>query len=72
MKLAASELNKQVVLFATALLGLPGQVVSGSEHAREGSYWMHNALSTHLYTIAGGTSEIQRSIVGERVLGLPK
>lgn len=72
VKLAASELNQRVVLFATALLGSAGQVVSGSEQAIDGGYWMHCALSTHLYTIAGGTSEIQRNIVGERVLGLPK
>ena len=72
VKLAASELNLRVVQFATALLGAPGPVVSGSEQGVDGGYWMHCALSTHLFTIAGGTSEIQRNILGERVLGLPK
>lgn len=72
VKLAASELNQRVVMFATALLGSAGQVMSDTAHAEDGDYWMHCALSTHLYTIAGGTSEIQRSILGERVLGLPK
>jgi len=72
VKLAASEMNMRVVQFATALLGAAGQVLSGSEQGISDGYWMHCALSTHLYTIAGGTSEIQRTILGERVLGLPK
>ena len=72
VKLAASELNQRVVLFAIALLGPASQVVSQSVQGIDGSYWMHCALSTHLYTIAGGTSEIQHNILGERVLGLPK
>ena len=72
VKLAASELNQRVVQFATAFLGASGQFVSGSKQGIDGGYWMHCALSTHLYTIAGGTSEIQRTILGERVLNLPK
>jgi alkylation response protein AidB-like acyl-CoA dehydrogenase len=72
VKLAASELNLRVVQFATALLGPASQVVSQSKQGIDGGYWMHCALSAHLYTIAGGTSEIQRNILGERMLGLPK
>jgi alkylation response protein AidB-like acyl-CoA dehydrogenase len=72
VKLAASELNLRVVQFATALLGPASQVVSKSEQGIDGGYWSRCALSTHLFTIAGGTSEIQRNIIGERVLGLPK
>jgi 3-oxochol-4-en-24-oyl-CoA dehydrogenase len=34
--------------------------------------WAHRVLGARQYTIAGGTSEIQRNIIGERVLGLPK
>ncbi|MEV0207012.1 acyl-CoA dehydrogenase family protein [Streptomyces sp. NPDC050788] len=34
--------------------------------------WVVDRLSSLSYTIAAGTSQIQRNIVGERVLGLPK
>jgi alkylation response protein AidB-like acyl-CoA dehydrogenase len=72
VKLAASELNLRVVQFAMSLLGSAGHVLSHSDSVIDGGYWSHCALSTHLFTIAGGTSEIQRNIVAERVLGLPK
>ena len=38
--------------------------------ARHG--WAHDYLDAFSETIAGGTAEIQRNIIGERVLGLPK
>jgi alkylation response protein AidB-like acyl-CoA dehydrogenase len=34
--------------------------------------WTTNFLSTRSVTIWGGTAQVQRNIVGERVLGLPK
>src|SRR6185369_9044376 len=43
VKLAASELNQRVVLFATAVFGLTSQVVSQGTKGIDGSYWMHCA-----------------------------
>jgi len=34
--------------------------------------WQNTFLSTRSVTIWGGTAQVQRNIVGERVLGLPK
>ena len=34
--------------------------------------WTNNFFSTRSATIWGGTAQVQRNIVGERVLGLPK
>ena len=34
--------------------------------------WATNLLGSRSLTIAGGTTEVNRNIIGERVLGLPK
>jgi alkylation response protein AidB-like acyl-CoA dehydrogenase len=46
----------------------------GPAHADRGAFgeWMHAYLESYSETIAGGTSEIQRNIIGERILGLPR
>ena len=72
LKLAASELNLRINRLAVQLLGAYGQLVSGSPCAVEGGVWSYRMLAARGLTIAGGTSEIQRNIIGERVLGLPK
>lgn len=71
-KLAGSELNLRVAHFATELLGPFGQIALGEEKGLDSGYWSHRALASRLYTIAGGTSEVMRNIIGDRVLGLPK
>ena len=46
-------------------LGAPGEVAPGAQ-------WAADALFTLSLSIAGGTNEIQRSIIAERILGLPR
>jgi len=71
-KLLGSELNLRIANFATELLGPYAQIVQGSPYAVDHGRWARAALWYRLLTIGGGTSEIQRGILGDRVLGLPK
>jgi hypothetical protein len=66
-KLHYSEVRHRMGDLAMRILGPASSTLSGDgeEHVRG---WMH-AMSL---TIAAGTSQIQRNIVAERVLGLPK
>jgi alkylation response protein AidB-like acyl-CoA dehydrogenase len=72
LKLCSSELNVRVNKFAMELLGPYSQLEFGTSFAIDRGRWLYRMLASRALTIAGGTSEIQRNIVGERVLGLPK
>jgi alkylation response protein AidB-like acyl-CoA dehydrogenase len=71
-KLITSELNLRMTKFAMELLGPYAQIESTSPFAKDNSKWLYKMLAARALTIAGGTSEIQHNIIGERVLGLPK
>ena len=53
-------------------LALEGEEAAGSEQAGLAAHSVHRYLYSRGRTIAAGTSEIQRSIIAERLLGLPK
>jgi len=63
VKLTWSEMTQQ--LSEVAL------VVQGSDAPFEGA-WQRQWLWSKAASIAGGTSEVQRNIIGERILGLPR
>jgi alkylation response protein AidB-like acyl-CoA dehydrogenase len=71
-KLAASDLNLRMAKFALELLGPYSQFEHGAPFALDRGSWNYRMLAARAFTIAGGTSEIQHNIIGERVLGLPK
>jgi alkylation response protein AidB-like acyl-CoA dehydrogenase len=72
LKLCGSELGVRIAQFASELLGANAVVNEPMESVPDAPRWFNRVLSARQYTIAGGTSEIQHNIIGERVLGLPK
>ena len=66
MRLSFAEFSQRVTAAAIDLYGIDAPEVIGMHG------WGHDYLDAFSETIAGGTAEIQRNIIAERVLGLPK
>jgi alkylation response protein AidB-like acyl-CoA dehydrogenase len=66
IRLAFAELRQSIMRLGVELRGASG--LSRSDHP----YWIDEYFDAFAETIQGGTSEIQRNIIGERLLGLPR
>jgi alkylation response protein AidB-like acyl-CoA dehydrogenase len=71
-KLFGSELNRRFGATAVNILGLAGQLERRARWAPLQGRLARTYLAGLSYTIAGGTSEIQRNIIATRGLGLPR
>jgi alkylation response protein AidB-like acyl-CoA dehydrogenase len=76
-KVHASELNQRIQAAAADLLGAagvawPGDAADPAGYARSMPAEVRGMLRSRANTIEGGTSEVNRNVLAERVLGLPK
>jgi alkylation response protein AidB-like acyl-CoA dehydrogenase len=71
-KLARTELVRELTEFALQFQGTKAGYYVGEQEAIDDGYWHRAYLNSFSATIGGGTSEIQKNIIGEHVLGLPK
>ena len=68
-KLAAARLGTRASDVAIAIMGGDGMLMH--DDTADAGVWQMGLLSNPAIRIAGGSDEIQRNIIGERVLGLP-
>jgi alkylation response protein AidB-like acyl-CoA dehydrogenase len=71
-KLFWSELDVAMHETALDLLGADAELTAGSPDAVDGGRWIDGYLFALAGPIYAGTNEIQRNVVAERVLGLPR
>jgi len=80
-KLSYSELEKRYMELALEILGPYGQLTQGAPKelqleidtaVGERGSWAYAYLWSRAGTIYAGSSEIQKNVIGERILGLPK
>jgi len=71
-KLHRANLEVELGELAMAIAGSAATLMRGAEDAVDGGKWADFALGWPEVVIGGGTPNIQRNIIAERILGLPK
>ena len=71
-KLLASEIGQDTAALAVEIAGASASLYLGDDNAPAGGQWPMAYMNSYGMTIAAGTSEVQRNILGERVLGMAK
>jgi alkylation response protein AidB-like acyl-CoA dehydrogenase len=70
-KILADEHGQRIMGLAKDLSGPAGMLTTGGPMGTDPAMWHYGFLFAPALTVGGGTGEVQRNIVAERVLGLP-
>ena len=71
-KIQWSLATQRIDELAVRLQGAAGLVGKGARAAADGGRWQHALLHSRMTTIGAGTTEIQKNIIAQRGLGLPR
>jgi len=71
-KLVTTELNHDIARTALEILGSAGPLARRAPHVRDRGVWPLDFMYSLGLVIGGGTSQIQKNIIAERGLGMPK
>ena len=70
-KVLADEHGQEIMALAKDLSGAGGMLTDGGPLGGNVGLWHYGYLFAQALTIGGGTGDVQRNILGERILGLP-
>jgi len=71
-KLVSTELNHDIAALALEVMGNYGVLARESAHVVDRGLWPYEFMFTLGLIIGGGTSQIQKNIISERGLGMPR
>ena len=71
-KLAWTDMTQALSARALDVIGKAAPLWWGADENPGGGFWQRQWLWSKAASIAGGTSEVQRTIIGDRMLGLPR
>ncbi|MGV1047469.1 MAG: acyl-CoA dehydrogenase family protein [Solirubrobacterales bacterium] len=67
-----ADINQALTELALEIEGAYAPLARGAEHAVAGGAWQYGFLRSRANSIEGGTTDILKNIIAERVLGLPR
>ncbi len=72
MKLQGCQLNHDIAALALDVMGELGALYNNSKYERAAGFWQFQYMFTVGLIIGGGTEQIQKNIISERGLGMPR
>jgi alkylation response protein AidB-like acyl-CoA dehydrogenase len=67
-----ADINQRITELALDIEGASAMLARGAEHAVADGAWQYGFLRSRANSIEGGTTDILKNIIAERVLGLPR